>query len=51
MEETKKGYMTNLKNLTSMELLVLASEVNSTNDREFLNEITDEFKRRNEEKK
>lgn len=36
-----------LNKLTRMELLVFASEANSTNDQELVDEITDEIKRRN----
>lgn len=42
--------MTDLRNLTREELFVFAAEAKSTNDQQLLDEITDEFKRRNLEK-
>jgi len=39
--------MTDFNNLTREELFVFAAEAKRTNDQELLDEITDEFKRRN----
>ena len=39
--------MTDFKNLTREELFIFAAEAKRNNDQELLDEITDEFKRRN----